>query len=838
MPFESLAEIEHALRSPRVDGKTLHAIWDQRRPLADPARKISESTISGSQLDWLRDGVTLSRFAESALAEMELLLVCDFAREALRLEVGADADLRRELVKVRMTYARALMKLGATREAQAELGPVAKGADPKLAASIYTLRGDIAREESHHTAAQAMRQQRLMDALEDYRIALALDPSSLETNIVAAAVALILGDRAAAADGAAKTRSLVREMERSDGPSFFTRVAAAAALVIDGRPEEAASVYQQLKDAPLATTTRLAEARYYATFLAEAAGHPRDHFRAAFPRLELLVFAGHTIERFPTKIDAVRDAIRDGLAKLDARVGLASASAGGDLLFLDELLKRDGAAHIVLPWEKDQFRSDWVDRFDASTPVWGPLFDRALDRAATVREFGQRHQPSDDVGWRYMFEVAAGLAFSTARTAHLDVQPIVLSCGAPDSRVGTEWFARYWQQHLGLKPVVIEIPGGSDVEGFAPIVTQRIERPIMEQQVKSMLFADIVGYSRLTEHVIPDFIEKFMGRAAELAASSKHAPVSLNTWGDAVYAVFDTAGAAGAFALELVQMIHEHEAEWLAAGLYWESGGTKHALNIRVGLHTGPVFLHYDPIVRRLGYTGAHVNRAARIEPVARPGEVFASEEFSALAELSAEIARRQPDEAPDTASAGFVCEFAGSMQLAKNFPGRFRIYRVLPKRELMIEPLARAAHERYRAESRARGETEASNPAMREWENLPEDLRGANRAQVADIPNKLRLLGYEIAPLHGLDPATVPISDEWMDFLARREHSRWAAERRRQGWTFGTPRDNARKRHPLLVTWEELSEPEREKDRDAVRNVAWLLSHAGFRLRKLAADA
>src|SRR4029079_1413799 len=94
------------------------------------------------------------------------------------------------------------------------------------------------------------------------------------------------------------------------------------------------------------------------------------------------------------------------------------------------------------------------------------------------------------------------------------------------------------------------------------------------------------------------------------------------------------------------------------------------------------VFMHYDPVVRRLGFTGAHVNRAARIEPVAKPGEVFTSEEFAALAELGSEIRRRGvagpshtlADGGDDETGAGFVCEYAGSMQLAKGYPGRFRI--------------------------------------------------------------------------------------------------------------------------------------------------------------------
>ena len=79
----------------------------------------------------------------------------------------------------------------------------------------------------------------------------------------------------------------------------------------------------------------------------------------------------------------------------------------------------------------------------------------------------------------------------------------------------------------------------------------------MHQEVKSMLFADIVGYSKISELVIPEFIETFLERVSKLCSTSKHRPRNVNTWGDAVYAIFDFAHDAGCFALELTQLILE-----------------------------------------------------------------------------------------------------------------------------------------------------------------------------------------------------------------------------------------------------------------------------------------
>jgi RyR domain/Adenylate and Guanylate cyclase catalytic domain len=287
-------------------------------------------------------------------------------------------------------------------------------------------------------------------------------------------------------------------------------------------------------------------------------------------------------------------------------------------------------------------------------------------------------------------------------------------------------------------------------------------------------------------------------------------------------------------------MIHSNREEWLQKGLYWEESAgenelaaVKHPLSIRVGLHTGPVFLHYNPVVRRLGFTGAHVSRAARIEPVTQPGEVFTSEEFAALIELNAAI-RRQSGGPATHDPAGFVCEYAGSMALAKGYPGRYRIYRLAPARHLDIEELAKATHELYCEQERSRGKTLETNSMLRSWDELPEDMRDANRAQAADIPNKLRMLGYELVYRQGIKAADMRPDPERAEAVAKHEHDRWVEDRLRAGWTQGSSRDNARKQHPLLVDWDQLSEEAKDKDRNAVSNLPALIERAGFQVREI----
>jgi class 3 adenylate cyclase len=72
------------------------------------------------------------------------------------------------------------------------------------------------------------------------------------------------------------------------------------------------------------------------------------------------------------------------------------------------------------------------------------------------------------------------------------------------------------------------------------------------------------------------------------------------------------------------------------------------------------VYLGEDPVTGNVTAFGSNVNRAARIEPITPPGQVYVSQAFAALA-----TAQNVPD---------FTCEYVGLLPLAKNF-GTFPMY-------------------------------------------------------------------------------------------------------------------------------------------------------------------
>jgi len=134
---------------------------------------------------------------------------------------------------------------------------------------------------------------------------------------------------------------------------------------------------------------------------------------------------------------------------------------------------------------------------------------------------------------------------------------------------------------------------------------------------------------------------------------SPRRPLLSNTWGDGLYFVFDTVRDARLFALELAGRI---------AATDWSAKGLPPELNLRIALHVGPVHVCMNPITARRDFMGTHVSRAARIEPVTPPGQVYASQAFAAFA-----AAERVGE---------FACEYVGLTALAKGF-GTFPTYHV-----------------------------------------------------------------------------------------------------------------------------------------------------------------
>lgn len=64
---------------------------------------------------------------------------------------------------------------------------------------------------------------------------------------------------------------------------------------------------------------------------------------------------------------------------------------------------------------------------------------------------------------------------------------------------------------------------------------------------------------------------------------------------------------------------------------------------------------------------------------------------------------------------------------------------------------------------------------------------------------------------------------------MAKNVHEVWAETRIAQGWTYGSERNDAEKKHPCLVSYEDLPEEEKVYDRNTSIETLKFILKAGF---------
>jgi len=405
-----------------------------------------------------------------------------------------------------------------------------------------------------------------------------------------------------------------------------------------------------------------------ALLIAEHAGGDLEAVRNTFRLPPVYVFAGHMVDhadrhppRFPqAMVSTVAEALTAHLAQAGPIIGYGSAACGSDLLFHRIVQDMGGVSHVVLPYGRKEFAVDSVE-FVADAD-WGEHYSAVLDRA-DVSVVSPQRLAHGSGSYEYANEVLLGLARLHAEQLGTELKGLAVWDGkAGDGPGGTAWIVDVWKRQ-GLDYEIIEL---DRLAATAPAVEPQVSKKppasafddtpasiVSGIRMMALLFADVKGYSLISESQIPKFVDELLGMIGEMTRQSPHAPVIKNTWGDALYFVFESVVDAGIFALELAEKIQTKD---------WSSVGLPESLSMRIGLHAGPVYKIGDPVTQFVSYTGAHVSRAARIEPKTPPGQVYASQAFAALASF---------DRITD-----FACDYVGRIPLPKGY-GTLPIYHV-----------------------------------------------------------------------------------------------------------------------------------------------------------------
>ncbi len=149
------------------------------------------------------------------------------------------------------------------------------------------------------------------------------------------------------------------------------------------------------------------------------------------------------------------------------------------------------------------------------------------------------------------------------------------------------------------------------------------------------------------------------------------------------------------------------------------------------------------------------------------------------------------------------------------------------------IDPIAARIHQFYCKLANEEGWT---NDFPMPYDELPKFMKEDNREAARRIGDVLGLAGLILAPRKASqewsdeEQATIRgIIEQSLEVLAEGEHDGWVDSRLRHGWRLGPKKNIEAREHPSLKPYAELSEKEKNKDRNSVLNYVPIIADTDF---------
>jgi class 3 adenylate cyclase/tetratricopeptide (TPR) repeat protein len=610
---------------------------------------------------WARSTEVYQRLGSRLLKLGEMLLAYDVFTEGLKFHPD---DLR-----LRQLQAHALTRLGATERAnQLLLALYREGQrDEETVGMLARTYKDLWQQADEAAERERQLQQSYKFYEEAYRLS-----GGYWTGINAATVALLSGRRDDARELASEVRALcLRELqraeERGDDVYWILATLGEAALVSEDWTEAARRYDEAVRNAP-SQLGEFTSTRRNARLIIEYLGGDMSFIERHLPVPKVVVYTGGagTLQVPAGTEDSLRQVLRARLDALGAGVGYTVVPTPGDASFLEALLEAGGETHAVLPCQLSELlKAERAKEEDdgVQTDTRTARYESVLARVTTVVAASEQDMTLGGMSGEYSRLLLDGLALIRAK--QLDTQLVRLSLLDTRAASGAQLAASApGDEETAERVEIIDVSdllpperARAEARGESVTTPAAFADSDFKAHMVALLFADAVNFSKLTEAQIPVFVQHFLGAIGSLVARFRPAPLLKNTWGDGLYLVFPDVQAAGRFALDLSDLLNA--TDWTRLGLPAD-------LNLRIALHAGPVYACTDPVTQKDNFIGTHVSRAARLEPITPPGQVYASQAFAALA-----AARRISD---------FTCDYVGQTPLAKKY-GTFPTYHVRRQR-------------------------------------------------------------------------------------------------------------------------------------------------------------
>ncbi len=529
-----------------------------------------------------------------------------------------------ENLKLKQLYVLTLARLGATEKALSYLEPIYNqhNQDEETSGLMGRIYKDLWKKNNDAKYAKLSRDIYLKNFRKD---------NKYYTGINAATMSLLVGDSLLAIELAKK---IILSLDEVANDYWALATLGEAYLITD---DISSSIQNYKKAFQLAGTNYGDVNSSYQQLLLILSAMKRDIPNELLEMLKpprILVFSGHMIDhperkipRFPYYIESeVREKIKEALEELDAKIGYTSVACGADILFIEEMIKRNAEVNVFLPFTKEDFITTSIS---FAGEEWTARFEKCLV-SSNVKFVTEEPYLGDDHLFSFTGNLLIGLGILRARMMAsiptflgvLDMSDISSRLKAGSSDMLHLWPFKNSQRIIDISSIPKTNPTNLPKPEVSRTKASFSKAPYqMQRVVKCILFADIVGFSKMNEEQTPYFMYELLHMISENICKLDKQPEVINTWGDAIFAVYESASDMMNFATVVNQIILN--TDWLLKKLPENT-------SIRIALHTGPIYLGVDPITKKPNAYGSHINRAARMEPVTLPGYIYASEQFAA----------------------------------------------------------------------------------------------------------------------------------------------------------------------------------------------------------------
>lgn len=471
------------------------------------------------------------------------------------------------------------------------------------------------------------------------------------SGINAATTALLAGDER---DAKALATKISERPDIANPASYFAAATGAEAMLVRGEIAEATALFAQARKRPDSSPGMIASTAHQLILIADRLGADGEEMQALIAATRpspVIHYCGHMFRTGASFERQVIREVRKVLKDTGAMIAYGPLACGADILIAEAIIDIGGELHVVLPFAEEDFLrtsvrvggEEWEDRYTA-----------CRDKAASITFATQMQSVDDDELFAYCSRLVMGLAQLRADIMHTESFQLAVWDGKPaDGVAGTAADCAEWARQGGRTRIVgipKDRPPLDDVD-----TAQAHAKP--NWALHSILFADFAGFSRLDEDHLSNFLETVMGRIAGILDRHGDKVLARNSWGDAIYAVITSPNEAAEIALEIQAELNPRLLQEI--GLPKEDG-------MRISLHHGPIFEHFDAVQGARTFYGTEVTVAARIEPRVPVGAIYTTQPFAALIESSRN---------------DYHFEYVGKMDLAKNYGVRI-LYRLGTGRE------------------------------------------------------------------------------------------------------------------------------------------------------------